>query len=176
MKKGLIVYSSISGNTRLLAENIYREYEEEADFYPVDMAPEPDGYEWIFLGFWVNRGTADPKTKAYIEKIQGKNIGFFGTLGAYPDSDHAEKVINNVSFLINEKNRLLGSFLCQGRIQSSLTDKFRKKEGTHTHKMTPERIQRHKDAESHPDDTDIRNCLKECGLMYRIHKSLISKD
>jgi flavodoxin len=166
-KEGLIVYSSISGNTRLLAENVYNKFEKSADLYSIENAPDPQKYSWIFLGFWVNRGTADEKTKAYIESIKGKDIGYFGTLGAYPDSEHAEKVINSVSSLISKENRLLGSFLCQGRIKSKLTEKFKKMEGNHSHKMTPERIQRHKDAESHPDDRDIKNCINQCSLMFK---------
>ena len=119
----------------------------------------------VFIGFWVNRGTADERTIAYLERVKGKKVGFFGTLGAYPDSEHAGKVIENVSLIISKENTLLGSFLCQGRIQSKLTDKFKKTEGNHTHKMTPERIQRHKDAESHPDDADIQNCITACRSM-----------
>jgi len=79
------------------------------------------------------------------------------TLGAYPDSEHAEKVKKNLEELLSE-NKYLGGFLCQGKVDSAI----KKLHGTKAyssskHPMTPERIERLRKAESHPDEKDLEN-------------------
>jgi flavodoxin len=163
--QGLIVYSSRTGNTEKVAKGIYEAFLQESELFPIEKAPDPEGYQWILLGFWVNRGTADDDTLAYINRLHNKHVGFFATLGAYPDSKHAADVAERVGALISKDNALLGCFLCQGKIDPKLTEKFKQFPPDHPHAMTPERIQRHKDALSHPDAEDVANATRACKSM-----------
>ncbi len=167
MKKGLIVYSSKTGNTEKVAREILDllQLGSEAEIHPVETAPDPAQAEWILLGFWVDKGDADPKTLEYIERVQGKKVGLFGTLGDYPDSKHAEDVKKRVASNISRNNTMLGSFLCQGKIDPKLREIFKQFPEGHPHAMTPERIKRHQDAESHPDDADLRSAASACKAM-----------
>ena len=45
--RGLIVYSSISGNTKLLADKIHKANRENAELYSIEKAPDPDDYDWF---------------------------------------------------------------------------------------------------------------------------------
>jgi flavodoxin len=167
MGKGLIVYSSKTGNTEKVARGVHKRLnlESQVELHPVESAPDPSTASWLLVGYWVDKGDADAKALEYINRIKGKKVGLFGTLGAYPDSSHAADVKEQVGAHISRQNTLIGSFLCQGKIDSQLRKMFEKFPPDHPHAMTPERIKRHQDAESHPDDADLDAASLACREM-----------
>lgn len=166
MKNGLIVYSTRTGNTHKLARGI-QDALGDVDLHPVVDAPQDEGRPWVLVGFWVDRGTADASSLEYLQGLRDQRVGLFGTLGAYPDSKHASDVSNTVSDIVREHNTLLGCFLCQGRIDPELTERFRSFPADHPHAMTPEREKRHRDAFTHPDEDDVRNAVNACREMIK---------
>jgi flavodoxin len=168
---GLIVYSSKTGNTRKLAEGIHRgladALKREARIGAVEENPDPAGADWVLVGFWADRGNADQKALGYLKSLEGRKIGLFGTLGAYPDSDHARDIGKKVQDLAAEKNSVLGCFLCQGKIDPALTERFKGLAADNPHAMTPERMQRHLEAAKHPDEKDITAATAACLSMIQ---------
>jgi flavodoxin len=168
---GLIVYSSKTGNTRKLAEGIRRGLAEALGQEPrigaVEENPDPAGAPWLLLGFWADRGNADQQALQYLKSLEGRTIGLFGTLGAYPDSDHARDICKRVQELAAEKNAVLGCFLCQGKIDPALTERFKSLPADDPHAMTPERMERHLEAAKHPDEKDIEAAAVACLSMVR---------
>jgi flavodoxin len=166
MKSGLIVYSSKTGNTRRLAQGIRQglagDGEQELRLAAVEENPDPAGADWILVGFWADRGTADQKALEYLKTLEGRRVGFFGTLGAYPESKHAEDIRQKVRALGAEKNTVLGCFLCQGKIDPALTGRFKNLPPDNPHAMTPERMRRHLEAAKHPDENDIKAAVQAC--------------
>jgi hypothetical protein len=152
MMKILIVYSSRTGNTKKIAKAIFDILPEPKELFSVENAPSPDLYDFIAVGFWVNRGTADEKVEEYMKRIKGKKVGVFTTLGAYPNSSHARQVLNWGRKIL-EGNKILGEFICQGKIDPNILDKM-PKDGVHT--MTLERKTRIEEAKKHPSETDCR--------------------
>ena len=150
--KNLVVYSSRTGNTKKIAEAIFEVLPESKEIFMVEDAPSPGLYDFIAIGFWVDRGTADGKAHQYMKRIKEKKVGIFGTLGAYPNSIHAREVLSSVRELL-DGNDLLGEFICQGKIDPNILDKM-PKNGVHT--MTPERKTRIDEAKKHPNETDCR--------------------
>ena len=63
----------------------------------------------------VDKGTANAGSARYMETVKNKKIGLFGTLGAYPDSDHAKQCMKKARALV-QGNEILGEFLCQGKV------------------------------------------------------------
>ena len=162
--KILIVYSSRTGNTKKVAETIFDILPETKELFSVEDAPSPDLYDFIAVGFWVNRGMADEKAQKYMKRIKGKKVGVFATLGAYPNSSHAREVLNWARKIL-DGNDVLGEFICQGKIDSNILDKM-PKNGVHA--MTPERKVMIEEASKHPNETDclyaqnaFREMLKE---------------
>lgn len=93
----------------------------------------------------------------FMEKLQGRKVITLGTLGAYPYSPHAKETIENTNNILKEKNEVLGNFLCQGRIDPRITEIFMKSGGPNgVHKMTEERIKKHRDAATQPDEKDFK--------------------
>jgi flavodoxin len=123
--KSLVIYSSQTGNTKKIAEAIFESLPEPKAIHAVEEKPSPDEFDFIAMGFWVDRGTADAKAQLYMKTLKGKKIGIFGTLGAYPDSDHARKCLDKVMKML-KGNEIIGSFLIQGKIDPASIEEARK--------------------------------------------------
>ena len=146
-----IVYSSCTGNTRKVAEAL-------ADTsglpcFPVRFAPEPDDFDILALGFWVRKGLPDARALRYMERVRGKDVFFFGTLGAWPHSDHARRCMAATHEILQPGgNTVVDGFLCQGRVNPQVVAASQRKGG---HPLSPERLARLREAERHPDATDL---------------------
>ena len=153
--KSMVVFSSRTGNTKKVAQAVFEALPDPKHIFTVEEDPAVDRYDLIVLGYWVDKGTADAKARAFFEKVKDRNVALFGTLGAYPDSDHAKNCTENVRELL-KANHILGDFLCQGRVDPKLVKMMAEKlkDDPH-HAMTPERKTRLKEAEKHPDDKDL---------------------
>ena len=151
-----IIYSSVTGNTEKLARGIRAIFSHNTHICSIEQAPSSPLADLYLLGFWVRRGAPDNRMAQFMRTLQGQQVAFFGTLGAYPDSPHARKVIEAANELLTG-NTVLGSFLCQGKIHASLTKTLQTDGALRmSHPMTPERIARHEEAAKHPDEEDIR--------------------
>ena len=150
----LLVYSSVTGNTRAVAEAIREAMPEGAVMRSVQKAPSPDEFACIILGFWVHRAGPDPLMARYMQRVRGKKTAFFGTLAAYPDSEHAQKVIARAEELL-EGNVIAGSFLCQGGLSEKRLAERLAGDGDARHPMTEERRARLLEAARHPDKRDF---------------------
>lgn len=151
--KSLVVYSSRTGNTKKVAQAIHEIFPAPCDIHPVETAPDPAGYDFVAIGFWVDKGEPDARAKDYMKRVQGRKVGLFGTLGAWPDSDHARQCLDKARELM-AGNEILGTFLCQGRIDPAVLEMMRKV-ASDAHPMTPERQARIREAEKHPDAADL---------------------
>ena len=155
--KTLVVYSSRTGNTKKVADAIYEIMPEGSKIAPVTDDPIFMDYDFIALGFWVDKGLPDRKAQEYMRKIKGKKVGLFMTLGADPDSEHADICIEHASEMVRSNNNLIGHFICQGKVNPKLIKFFEKLPPDHSHALTPERIALHERASTHPDQEDLRN-------------------
>ena len=152
--KTLIVYSSKTGNTRKVAQAIHLALP-DAELSRVEMAPHPDDYDLILLGFWVENGAADEKTQDYMKRLENKKVGLFGTLGAYPDSKHANECLAATAALIPDCE-VIGRFVYQGAIDPELIEWMQTLPKDHGYGPTESRRKLWIDAASHPDDNDLK--------------------
>lgn len=155
--KSLVVYSSRTGNTRKIAEAVAGALP-GCQLYPVEEAPLPEGYDLVAVGYWVDKGMPDDKAKKYMEQIKNCNVALFGTLGAWPDSEHAAHCKVQGEALLTDPaqgNKVLGTFLCQGRVDPAVVAMMQKMANS-GHPMTEERRARLEEAAKHPDEEDCR--------------------
>lgn len=153
--KSLIVYSSKTGNTKRVAEAVLSVLPEGTEIYPVENAPDPDAYDFVAVGYWVDKGTANAEMAAYLPKVRGKKVGVFFTLGAFPDSPHAQDSFKNGVSLLGEGCEVIAKFWCQGAIDPKLTEWMSRLPANHPHAPNPERIRRWQEASKHPDAADL---------------------
>ena len=79
--KYAVVYSSRTGNTKMLAEVVKAELKEEDCVYfgtPDDKALEADR---IYAGFWTDKGKCDEATEEFLKKLDKQEVFLFGTAG-----------------------------------------------------------------------------------------------
>lgn len=156
--KILLTYSSRTGNTAQVAEAIGQALPADAECLKIEEAPEPDGYDLVVVGFWLNKGRANQEALAYLEKIRGRSVAFFFTLGAYPDSEHADRAAASTEKMLTDNgNTVLGHFRCHGRVDPETVERTKKRlPPDHPHAiMTPERRARLAEAAKHPDARDL---------------------
>ena len=153
--KTLIVYSSKTGNTRRVAEAISKQLP-EAELFDVKKAPDPSGYDLVFMGSWIDKGTADKGARTFIKKLKNQRVAIFSTLGAYPDSEHATKSLDAIVELMPTCD-VVDRFICQGAISPKLIKWMKMLPKSHPHAADEARKKRWADAESHPDEEDFKN-------------------
>lgn len=146
-----IVHSSCTGNTRMVAEALA-----ETSCLPcfhVRTAPAPDDFDLLALGFWVRKGQPDARAQRYMERARNKHVFFFGTLGAWPHSEHARRCMAAAREILQAGgNTVVDGFLCQGRVNPQVLAASQRKGG---HPMSAERMARLREAERHPNEADL---------------------
>jgi flavodoxin len=146
--KSLVVYSSQSGNTKKLAQAMYESLTASKAMYPVSEAPDPAGYDFIALGFWLQAGKPDPKSAEYLAKIGKKPLFLFATHGAAAGSQHALAAMDYASSLAPEAH-ILGTYSCQGEVNPKVLEKASSKP------EPPVWLADAPNAAGHPDEADI---------------------
>ena len=156
--KTMVVYSSLTGNTKKVAQAM-AEVLPECTLVPVEEAPSRvEGYDLVAVGYWVDRGMPDSRTREWLSGVESARLIFFGTLGAWPDSEHARECMTRGETMALEPargNTVLGSWLCQGKIDPKVLEVMARVAGG-AHPMTEERRARIREAAKHPDDEDCR--------------------
>jgi flavodoxin len=146
--KSLVVYSSQTGNTRKLAEAVFEGLTGDKALYPVEEAPEPSGYGFIAVGFWLMGGKPDPKSSDYLGRVGNKPLFLFATHGAGAGSDHAIHGMALAKSLAAESD-IRGTYSCQGEVSPKILEKASKKP------EPPVWLADAPDAVGHPDDADV---------------------
>lgn len=148
--RAAVICSSVTGNTRRVAEALTLG---RFPLYDVRQRPDTAAYDLLALGFWVRKGLPDARSQGFWEGLHGKRIFLFGTLGAWPHSPHASRCLEGARALLTANgNRIVGEFLCQGRVSPHVLAASARKG---THPMTEGRAARLAEAARHPDAGDI---------------------
>lgn len=155
--KILLTYSSKTGNTKKVADAIYEVMPKETVYKSIDEDIDPNEFDIVLLGFWVDKGLPDEKSLDFIKKLKGKKVGIFATLGAYPDSDHAKSSLEKTWELLEPENKVIGDFICQGAVDPKLIKMFEDFPKGHPHYLDEARKKRHADAKKHPNEEDFNN-------------------
>ena len=154
--KSIVVVSSLTGNTLKLASAVAYALNNNVEAVKVEEKPDVSDYDLVAVGCWINRGTADDKAQEFIKTIKGKKVAIFATLGAYPDSDHAKKSLENIAALFESSNEVVGQYICQGSVSYKMVEMMTKMfPAGHPHAMTEERKARIQESYSHPDNQDL---------------------
>lgn len=116
MKKA-IVYSSITGNTELLANTI-KDTIKDFDYIgkPIDDALDAD---IIYVGSWTMKFTCTSEIKEFLTKLNNKKIFIFMTAGYGSSDEFLNPIINSVKENVNSSNEIIGEFICQGKVSQT---------------------------------------------------------
>lgn len=155
--KTLIIYSSQTGNTKLVCEKAFEFLKNEKNIVPIEEIEtiNLDEYDNIIIGTWIDKATADAKAKKFINSLVDKKLYFIGTLAASLSSDHAKKCFNNLSKLCSKKNNFIDGVLARGKVSDDLKEKFTKFPLNIIHKFVPNIKEIIDETQSHPNDSDF---------------------
>ena len=155
--KTLIAYSSKTGNTRRVGEAVLKAFP-QGEIKDISEVDDLHNYDLVVVGTWIDKGTADAKALKFIDTIEDKKVAYYFTLGAYPNSKHAEDCIGAIDKLFTDKgNEIMGRFHCQGAIDPKLIAWMSELPEEHPHSPNPERLKRWEDASKHPNEEDFDN-------------------
>ncbi len=168
MIKNLVVYSSETGNTKLLAEEIYKGIPKSIGEKQIVNIRSWNGSlfaENYYIGFWVNRGSCCLEIIDLLSSIHNSNIALFGTCGLGDTDNHYAALENNARVWISEDNEFLGSYFCQGKMPPEVRAKYESYRGKCDDDKINQMLNFYDKALTHPDNTDLsraRSFAEKC--------------
>ena len=152
MRKWAVIYSSTTGNTKAIAEEIAGA--SGGDLFRVQDAPtDLSAYDVVALGYWLRRGGPDDLMKTYLPKVKDACVLLFQTHGADVGSEHAVTSFARAAYLLGENAEILGTFSAQGKLSPALIARRKKSDPDDTHN-SPEAQERWGRAADHPNEED----------------------
>ena len=124
--KYAIVYSSRTGNTKLLAETIRAALPAEDCIYCGAPDSAALAAERIYAGFWTDKGACDEQTAAFLKTLTDQELFLFGTAGFGESQDYFDKVLERTRQHLSDGVRLAGSFMCQGKMPMAVRERYEK--------------------------------------------------
>lgn len=166
--KTIVVYSTRTGNTKKVAEAIAAALPPGTPCQPLADEPDLTAYDCVFLGFWVDRGTANQEAQDVIRTLKNDHICLFATLGANPKSEHAASSLKQAEALLPDGKAADGTFICQGAVDPKVIEMMYKKfPAGSPHGRSPERDALHAEAAKHPDAADLSQAAAFARDVYR---------
>ena len=119
-----IYYDSVTGNTEQLAEALRFHLRGENAFLIQENVDALADCDVVFAGSWTDKGDCSEPAARFLEKLEGKNVFLFGTCGYGCSQDYFDTVLRRFSGHLQPGNRLIGSFLCQGRMPVTVVRRY----------------------------------------------------
>lgn len=159
----IYVYSTLTGNTEKLARAVHDRLHPDSPIYDIRKLPEGiEQEDAVFLLFyWNARGTADPASLTFYETLKGKKVIAMGTLGAYADGPHGQRMKERVRALLEAGgNEVLADFCCRGKIEVTRTIRRMQIPEGDSHYMDRDAILRHLTSHLHPNKQDFEAAIE----------------
>ncbi len=147
-----IVYSSRTGNTRMLAQALKEALPQGDCVYfggPDAKALEAD---MIYLGFWTDKGSCDEGCAEFIKSLSKQKLFLFGTAGFGGAPAYFEQILGRVKANLGPEVEVCGSFMCQGKMPMSVRERYMQMEDSPRRSAM---LANFDAALSHPDDNDL---------------------
>ena len=147
-----IVYSSKTGNTRLLAETLRDTLTTGDCLYfgtPSDEALHADR---IYVGFWTAKGTCATATAAFLARVTTQEVFLFGTAGFGGSPEYFDKILSAARQNLPDSVTVCGSYMCQGKMPMAVRARYEAMEDSPRRQAMLDNFDA---ALSHPDAADL---------------------
>jgi flavodoxin len=116
MKKILVTYLSLTGNTQKIAAAIHESLPEPKDLLPIAEVQDIKEYDLIFIGFPVHSHSVPMKVAKFLESLPpGKKIALFSTHGSLTGSRLSREAIEHAAVVASQV-KVISTFTCRGRV------------------------------------------------------------
>ena len=147
-----IVYSSQTGNTRLLAETLRRALPQEDCLYFGTPDPRALEADTLYVGFWTDKGTCDQASAGFLKTLTSQTVFLFGTAGFGGAPEYFEKILTAVKGLLPAQVSVAGAYMCQGKMPQGVRRRYEAMESGPRKDML---LSNFDQALSHPDQADL---------------------
>jgi flavodoxin I len=160
-----ILFSSLTGNTKKLADAIHETLPEEGcEYFGAIKTPVPSS-ELLYIGFWTDKGNADNETLTLLSTLKNRRIFLFGTAGFGGSDAYFQKILGQVRQSIDPSNTIIGEYMCQGKMPQSVRERYMKMKENPEHPAKLDALIKNFDcALSHPDSDDLEKLRNLCRL------------
>lgn len=157
-----IVYQSLTGNTKMLADTIKEKLNSNDLIYCGKANEKALEADYIYVGFWTDKGRCDEVTENFLKTIHNKKVFLFGTCGFGASEEYFNTIAKRTATFLSEDNELVGSFICQGKMPMSVRQRYVKmKEAGTPIPNIDMLIDNFDKALTHPDEKDLDNLSKK---------------
>ena len=119
-----VVYRSLTGNTKQIAQAIEQQLPAQDVIYlgePDDKALEADV---LFVGSWTDKGTCDKAIAEFLKKTSGKTVFLFGTAGFGKSEEYFEEILQRFRELLPPDVQTGKGFMCAGKMPVGLRNRY----------------------------------------------------
>lgn len=154
-----IIFSSPTGNTEMLAKIIQKHMDGDCCYYgKADQAPVNADY--IFVGFWTDKGTCDESIQAYLKQLHHQKIFLFGTAGFGGSQEYFNGILQRVKTFLDTDNQIIGEFMCQGKMPMRIRERYEQMAQKQPERFLP-MIENFDKALLHPNQNDYALLKKQ---------------
>ena len=156
--KSIVIYSSLTGNTKQVAEAITSVLPEGTPCVAMSELPSDiASYDLVFAGFWVDKGTANKEARDVLGTLHNPHIALFATAGVPPHMEHAKQSLINAAACLPEGVVPVDTFICQCQVDPQVIEMmYNMFPKGHSHGQSADRDARHKQAAVHPNEDDCK--------------------
>jgi flavodoxin len=116
MKKTLVTYLSLTGNTRKIAGAIHEAVFEPKALLPISEVQDISEFDLIFIGFPVHSHSVPIKIEKFLRSLPpGKKLALFSTHGAHTGSRLSREAIEH-AVVVASQAKIISTFSCRGRV------------------------------------------------------------
>lgn len=150
--KYAVVYSSKTGNTKLLAQTIADTLPQEDLLSFGPPCPEALKADRLYVGFWTDKGTCSEDIRAFLASLTTQQVFLFGTAGFGGAPAYFEKILAGVQAHVPASASVVGRYMCQGKMPQAVRQRYQAMEDSPRRTAMLENFDR---ALSHPDQADL---------------------
>lgn len=153
--KTAIIYKSLSGNTKLIAEAIKEVLKSDAVYIG---EPKNDiNADLCFVGSWTDKGMCCAEISDYLKTLENKRIAYFGTAGFGGSEEYYHSLFERVKSLCPASSEMNEYFFCQGKMPMAVRSRYVSMMREHPDDKRLEAAVKNFDlASEHPNEADLK--------------------
>jgi flavodoxin len=157
-----VIYYSESGNTQMLAEQIYEAIESD-DKALINLSEQEDipGANMYFVGFPIHQKNCSLKIVDAFEQMEAGSLVLFATCGLTPTDNYRQKLEDAISVWLPDGVDYLGMFLCQGSTDEKQKAKFYEENPKYREKLEG----MFREGDNHPNSDDLENVSQYVSML-----------
>lgn len=162
-----VLFVSSTGNTAAVAGEIFKALPSPSkDIHELGRSVCDNDSDCYFIGFWVNRGSANIEVLDFLSGLHGKKIALFGTCGMGNTEAYYRKIEHRILAFLPDDNQFYGSFFCQGKMPIRVRQKYELLLDSDHRDMAQQGILNFDQALFHPSQKDYENAASFARITY----------